>query len=305
MRCVIRWILAAVTGLCLAAASLAHAQVHYYHTDALGSVVAVTDANRNVLERREYEPYGAQLMPAVQDGPGYTGHVQDAATGLVYMQQRYYDPMVGKMLSVDPVTAYGRGDMRHFNVYAYAFNNPYRFTDPDGRSPDTIVDVSFTVYDGGRFLGAAMAWAHGKLSGNQALANEGWQGMKDTGGDLLLSGASVLIPGASAPMLRGGASAADAGQAIRAGHNGVEGPTHVVTRTTRAGEPAARITYPDGSVKDVSPQRVKEFVPNTHPSAPPGTPQRVRFDDAQPGTKGYKRDPTPADLKEAGIERKS
>ncbi|WP_235603945.1 RHS repeat-associated core domain-containing protein [Luteimonas sp. JM171] len=115
----------------------AQSVVRYYVTDALGSVVVVTDESGNVMERREYEPYGAQLTPAVQDGPGYTGHVQDAATGLVYMQQRYYDPMLGVFLSVDPVTAYG-GDYRHFNRYAYAYNNPYAFTDPDGRVPIAV-----------------------------------------------------------------------------------------------------------------------------------------------------------------------
>jgi hypothetical protein len=71
----------------LLASSHVHAQsVEYIHTDALGSVAAVTDANGELLHRREWEPYGAQLSPAPIDGPGYTGHVQDAATGLVYMQ---------------------------------------------------------------------------------------------------------------------------------------------------------------------------------------------------------------------------
>jgi RHS repeat-associated protein len=106
--------------------------VKYVHTDALGSVVAITDAARNVIERREYEPYGQQLTPAVQDGPGYTGHVQDAATGLTYMQQRYYDPQIGLFLSVDPVTALDN-PMGMFHRYRYAANNPYKFTDPDGR----------------------------------------------------------------------------------------------------------------------------------------------------------------------------
>lgn len=59
------------------------------------------------------------------------GHVQDAATGLVHMQQRYYDPMLGLFLSIDPVTAYS-GNMRRFNRYVYAFNSPYKFTDPSG-----------------------------------------------------------------------------------------------------------------------------------------------------------------------------
>ncbi len=122
------------TAMLLAAlAPSASAQtVRYIHTDALGSVAVVTDQNRNVLERREYEPYGLQLTPIIKDGPGYTGHVQDAATGLTYMQQRYYDPTIGRFLSVDPVTAY-ENPVGASNRYWYTNNNPYRFTDPDGR----------------------------------------------------------------------------------------------------------------------------------------------------------------------------
>ncbi|WP_440841486.1 RHS repeat domain-containing protein [Pseudoxanthomonas sp. 22568] len=105
----------------------------FQHTDALGTPIAVTDAAKGVLQRSEYEPYGQLVNRPLTDGPGFTGHVQDAATGLTYMQQRYYDPVIGRFLSVDPVTAYDKGDARFFTRYAYAFNNPYRFTDPDGR----------------------------------------------------------------------------------------------------------------------------------------------------------------------------
>jgi len=112
--------------------------VEYVHTDVLGSVVAISNSGGQVTERREYEPYGSQLTPAIKNGPGYTGHVQDGATGLTYMQQRYYDPAIGRFLSVDPVTALDNGDMRHFNRYTYAYNNPYKFTDPDGRCPNCV-----------------------------------------------------------------------------------------------------------------------------------------------------------------------
>jgi RHS repeat-associated protein len=114
------------------------ATVTYQHTDALGSPVATTSSAKAVLQRSEYEPYGYLLNRPMQDGPGYTGHVTDAATGLVYMQQRYCDPQIGRCLSVDPVTAYDNGDMRFFNRYAYVFNNPYKFNDPDGRWPDWL-----------------------------------------------------------------------------------------------------------------------------------------------------------------------
>lgn len=104
----------------------------YQHTDALGSPVAVTSQARGVLERTEYEPFGQVLNRPLKDGPGYTGHVEDATTGLVQMQQRYYDPGVGRFLSVDPIAA-DTGTAWNFNRYNYAANNPYKFTDPDGR----------------------------------------------------------------------------------------------------------------------------------------------------------------------------
>jgi RHS repeat-associated protein len=104
----------------------------YQHTDALGSPIAVSSSTRTLLERSEYEPYGKLLNRSLTDGPGYTGHVSDSATGLSYMQQRYYDPGIGRFLSVDPVTANGNTG-GNFNRYKYAANNPYKFIDPDGR----------------------------------------------------------------------------------------------------------------------------------------------------------------------------
>ncbi|MDR6672033.1 RHS repeat-associated core domain-containing protein [Xanthomonas sp. 1678] len=106
--------------------------VEYVHTDALGTPLAVTDASGNLIETSEYEPYGKLLNRPLTDGPGFTGHVQDPATGLTYMQQRYYDPVVGRFLSIDPVTAYAKPGT-NFNRYWYANNNPFRFSDPDGR----------------------------------------------------------------------------------------------------------------------------------------------------------------------------
>jgi len=107
----------------------------FQHTDALGSPVAVTNQAGTVIERNDYEPYGAIIGKPTYQGIGYTGHVQDGATGLTYMQQRYYDPQVGHFLSVDPVTAYS-APVGLFNRYRYANGNPYKFSDPDGRAPE-------------------------------------------------------------------------------------------------------------------------------------------------------------------------
>lgn len=63
---------------------------------------------------------------------GFTGHVNDADTGLTYMQQRYYDPVAGRFLSEDTVLT-DANTGKSFNRYVYASNNPYKYIDPDGR----------------------------------------------------------------------------------------------------------------------------------------------------------------------------
>ncbi len=108
--------------------------ISYLHTDALGSPIAKTNASKTVIETSEYEPYGKLLNRANDDRAGYTGHVMDSASGLTYMQQRYYDPQIGRFLSVDPVTA-NSVNGSNFNRYWYANNSPYKFIDPDGREP--------------------------------------------------------------------------------------------------------------------------------------------------------------------------
>ncbi len=111
----------------------------YQHTDSLGSPVAESDAAKTVTFIKRYTPYGEPSDQNYVQGPGFTGHVTDAATGLTYAQQRYYDPMLGKFLSADPMTS----DLKNgwnFNRYSYANNNPYKFTDPDGRCSGTLCD---------------------------------------------------------------------------------------------------------------------------------------------------------------------
>jgi RHS repeat-associated protein len=115
----------------------------YMHADALGSPIARTSSTGGVVNRTSYEPYGGTVAGTTNpDGIGFTGHVNDPDTGLVYMQQRYYDPLAGRFLSVDPVTT-DAATASSFNRYVYGDNNPYGYVDPDGRQTNS----AFEYYD--------------------------------------------------------------------------------------------------------------------------------------------------------------
>jgi RHS repeat-associated protein len=105
--------------------------VKYQHTDVLGSLIAETDSNGHIIQKTNYQAYGEQIG-GQKAGIGYTGHLEDTDLGLTYMQQRYYDPEIGRFYSNDPV-GFSADNLMTFNRYAYGNNNPYKFTDPDGR----------------------------------------------------------------------------------------------------------------------------------------------------------------------------
>ena len=98
--------------------------------------------------KQHYRPFGESIEGEIDD-VGYTGHKFDADIGLSYMQARYYDPVIGRFYSNDPVDAVSHlsnaEGIKGFNRYSYAVNNPYKYSDPDGRSIQSIMYMAPTV----------------------------------------------------------------------------------------------------------------------------------------------------------------
>ena len=105
-------------------------QTYYYHTDALGSVIAITDRNRNVVQRYDYNSFGEityQQDLNFKQPYTYTGREYDQESGLYYYRARYYDAKVGRFISEDPIGLAGG-----INFYSYVGNNPVNYIDPFG-----------------------------------------------------------------------------------------------------------------------------------------------------------------------------
>jgi RHS repeat-associated protein len=103
------------------------AKVTYIYTDTLGTPLAEADTSGDITSTFDYRPFGKIATASDPDGPGFTGHVNDTDSDLIYMNARYYDGLVGRFVSADPA-----GQKAGFNVYSYVNNNPVNRFDPDG-----------------------------------------------------------------------------------------------------------------------------------------------------------------------------
>ena len=118
----------------------------YFHTDALNSVTAITNSNGAVIERRSYDPFGEIRSMDYKTNKNdianittwtdraFTGHEQiSELNGLVHMNARLYDNVIGRFLSADTIIQ-APSDSQSYNRYSYVRNNPLMYTDPSGHS---------------------------------------------------------------------------------------------------------------------------------------------------------------------------
>ncbi|MBI3653778.1 MAG: RHS repeat protein, partial [Acidobacteria bacterium] len=90
----------------------------YFLSDHLGSTTALTDATGGVMERQQYEPFGA-TSGSSNTRYGYTGRERDEATGLMYYRSRWYDAQQSRFITEDPI-GFASGEA---NFYSYVGND--------------------------------------------------------------------------------------------------------------------------------------------------------------------------------------
>lgn len=117
----------------------------YICRDYLGSITHIADADGVVLQENSYDAWGRLRDPQTQvlykndSQPdlflrrGYTSHEHLPWFGLINMNARLYDPVLGRFLSPDPYVQM-LDFSQNFNRYSYALNNPLKYIDQDGES---------------------------------------------------------------------------------------------------------------------------------------------------------------------------
>jgi RHS repeat-associated protein len=117
-------------------------KIYYICRDYLGSIYTVTDASGAIVQEVSYDAWGrlrnAQTHQLYTTEPrlflgnrGFTGHEHLTWYGLINMNARLYDPLVGRFLSPDPFVQ-APDFTQSFNRYSYVWNNPLRWIDPTG-----------------------------------------------------------------------------------------------------------------------------------------------------------------------------
>lgn len=184
-------------------------KVYSVYKDHLGSILTLTDNTGVVAAAQNFDAWGRSRnpndwtysnVPAVPSWlrRGYTGHEHLPQFGLINMNARLYDPLLGRMLSPDNYVADATAT-QDYNRYTYARNNPVSYIDPDGNNPIVAAIIIGAV--AGAYSGGVIA-NHGDMNPGRWDYNSGttWKYMA---GGAIVGGASggigVSVAGSGIP----------------------------------------------------------------------------------------------------------
>ena len=134
---------------------------YIYRKDVQGSIIALLDSNGRIVVKYAYDAWGNHT---VYDSNGnintdenfvgninpfrYRSYYYDAETKLYFLKTRYYDPEVGRFISVDGIEYLDPETINGLNLYAYCGNNPVMNVDPNGKFPILALILGITALVG-------------------------------------------------------------------------------------------------------------------------------------------------------------
>lgn len=111
---------------------------YYYRKNLQGDVTHILDEHGGVVAKYNYDAWGNHEIEFEVNGVGtlnpirYRGYYYDNETGFYYLKSRYYDPEVGRFISMDSIDHLHPEKVNGLNLFAYCYNNPIMYVDPTG-----------------------------------------------------------------------------------------------------------------------------------------------------------------------------
>ena len=149
---------------------------YFYRKDAQANIVALLDNNGSVVVKYKYDAWGKCQTTIVDSNATeiatlnpfrYRSYYFDIETNLYFLKTRYYDPEVGRFITIDDISYLDPESINGLNLYAYCLNNPVMFYDPNG----TFVITGTALLAAALIGAAAGAIVGGVYGGITAAAN--------------------------------------------------------------------------------------------------------------------------------------
>jgi RHS repeat-associated protein len=134
-------------------------QLLYITCDRLGSPIMVTSSTGSIVAEYSYDAWGRRRNPADWNSyggftpadiliRGYTGHEHIDEIGIINMNARLYDPVLGRFLQTDDYVQ-APDNLQNHNRFSYVWNNPLKYTDPSGKWVGALIGGVVGAYFGG------------------------------------------------------------------------------------------------------------------------------------------------------------
>ncbi|MFH1440614.1 MAG: RHS repeat-associated core domain-containing protein, partial [Candidatus Omnitrophota bacterium] len=110
----------------------------YVYDSPKGSVTSIINNTEDTINNYEYSAFGQKKIQCkVINNYRYRGEQFDSEIDLIFLRQRYYDPLIGRFITKDPLPGIFRNPQTK-NPYPYCNNNPINFIDPTGENFEDI-----------------------------------------------------------------------------------------------------------------------------------------------------------------------
>ncbi len=168
---------------------------YYSFVDAQGSIVSVVDAEGNKVFSAEYDVWGVPHIGLNSIGlqRGYSGHEHHHEFGIINMNGRLYDPVLGRFFSIDNYVQ-APTESQSFNRYSYCLNNPLKYRDASGEwfGIDDLLVSAISAVTGYLQSGFTTGhWGMSSIKRGISAGLSGWIGYNTCGAGAGLLGGSV------------------------------------------------------------------------------------------------------------------